>query len=386
MKPNRLKLSATLVALLAFAPAAFPHEGHNKAPGEEGEGATKGPITISEEAKKNLGLTVEEAALQTLEKTFTVIGQIEIIPNHAAAVSSRIPGSVIQLKTAEGQAVKKGEAVLEVESRQLGEPPPRVQLFAPMDGIVLHQEAVLGDTVEPDKHLLEIADLSEVYAEGRIFEGQVANVKIGQKVRVAVESFPKETFTGTVDLLSGTLDAESRTLKVWVRIKNPDGKLRPNMRARLNIVTAEADSVVAVPPSAVLGEAGNLFVFVQSDTNELVYERRAVVTGMKDDRFVEIIEGVFPSDKIVTVGNYQLQYVTSRKAPEKAPGTNALAAAHDDSHAATESSRVPKAPFLWMGIAIAALLLLNAIILLVRKRPSPEATVSTEPRSDMVSK
>ncbi|MEO7297433.1 MAG: efflux RND transporter periplasmic adaptor subunit [Verrucomicrobiota bacterium] len=386
MKKNRLKIYALLLVAFAIAPSSFPHAGHDKAPGEDGEGATKGPITISDEAKKNLGLKVEEASLQTLEKTFTVIGEIEAIPNRTAAVSSRIPGRIIQLKTAEGQAVKKGEAVLEVESRQLGEPPPRVQLFAPIDGVVVHQEAVTGDTVEPDKHLLEIADLSEVYAEGRIFEGQVANVKLGQKVRVSVESFPKETFTGTVDLLSGTLDAESRTLKVWVRIKNPDAKLRPNMRARLNIVTAEADSVIAIPPSAVLGEAGNLFVFVQSDTNELVFEKRTVVTGMKDDRFVEIIEGVFPSDKIVTVGNYQLQYVTSRKAPEKAGGTNAPAAAHEDSHATGVTSRIPKAPFLWMGITIAVLLLLNAIILLVRKRPSSQSTVSNQPRSDAVSK
>lgn len=383
MKHNHLKIYALLLFVFAFAPIAFPHAGHDKAPGEEGEGSTKGPIAISEEAKKNLGLTVEEAALQTLEKTFTVIGQIEVIPNHSAAVSSRIPGRVTQIKTTVGQTVKKGEEVLEVESRQLGEPPPRVQLSAPIDGIVLHQEAVLGDTVEPDKHLLEIVDLSEVYAEGRIFEGQVANAKVGQKVRVVVESFPKETFTGTVDLLGGALEAESRTLKVWVRIKNPDARLRPNMRARLNIVTAEADSVVAVPPSAVLGDAGNLFVFVQSDTNELVYEKRAVVTGMKDDRFVEIVEGVFPSDKIVTVGNYQLQYVTARKAPA---GTNAPAMGHEESHATAEAGHVPKSPLLWVGIAIAALLLLNAIILLVRKRPSSESAASNQPRSETVSK
>ena len=107
MKQNHLKIYTLLFFTLALVPAAFPHAGHDKAPGEDGEGATKGPITISDEAKKNLGLTVEEAALQTLEKTFTVIGQIEFIPNHAAAVSSRIPGRVIQLKTAEGQAVKK---------------------------------------------------------------------------------------------------------------------------------------------------------------------------------------------------------------------------------------------------------------------------------------
>ncbi len=374
-----------LVFAFALTPSAFPHAGHNKAPGEEGEGSTKGPIAISEEAKKNLGLIVEEASLQTLQKTFTVIGEIEAIPNRSAAVSSRIPGRVIQIKTSLGQTVKKGEEVLEVESRQLGDPPPHVKLIAPIDGIVLHQEAVLGDTVEPDKHLLEIVDLSEVYAEGRIFEGQVANVKAGQKVRVVVESFPKETFTGTVDLLSGSLETESRTLKVWVRIKNPDARLRPNMRARLNIVTAEADSVVAVSPSAVLGEAGNLFVFVQSDTNELVFEKRAVVTGMKDDRFVEIVEGVFPSDKIVTVGNYQLQYVAA-KAAAKPAGTNATPAGDhteaDESkphgHGFFSQDNLGQIIF-WAAIGIGTLLLLNVIILLFRKRKDHSPQVSPVP-------
>ena len=47
MKPNHLKFSATLAALLAFAPAAFPHAGHDKAPGEDGNAATTGPNTSS---------------------------------------------------------------------------------------------------------------------------------------------------------------------------------------------------------------------------------------------------------------------------------------------------------------------------------------------------
>ena len=201
-----------------------------------------------------------------------------------------------------------------------------------------------------------------------------------------------------MDLLSGTLDAETRTLKVWVRIKNPDLKLRPNMRARLNIVTAEADSVVTVPHSAVLGEAGNLFAFVQSDTDELVYERRPVVVGLKDDRFVEIIEGVFPSDKVVTLGNYQLQYVTTRKPaakPAEAGGTNAPAATahtepksgaedgHEHSHATALSS-----PLLWMGGTLGVLLLANLIAVLLKRRATPSLTPMTagNPSAEAVSK
>lgn len=376
--------SPSLLPLLAVAllwgpfPLAFGHAGHDKAPGEEGGTPAAGPIAITAEAKKNLALVVEDAELRTLDKTVLVFGQIVTIPNREAAVSSRIAGRVAELKVTDGEAVKKGQVVAEVESLQLGEPPPRVQYSALIDGIVTDRHVVQGDSVEPNKHLMEIVDLTEVYAEGRIFEGQIAAVQGGQKVRVTVESYPTNEFTGTVDLLSGGLDPDTRTLKVWVRIKNADLKLRPNMRARLNIVTAQADSVVTVPHSAVLGEAGNFFVFVQSDTDELVFEKKPVVLGLKDDRYYEVVEGVFPSDKVVTLGNYQLQYVTTRRPAAdsgEAGSTNAPVAAalehsktggaedgQQHSHAAGGTS-----PLLWMGITIAVLLLLNLAVHLFRR-------------------
>ncbi len=298
------------------------HEGHDDAPGEEGHGTTHGPVEITAEAKKNLRLVVEEAQVRSLDKTLTVIGQIEAIPNRSAAVSSRISGRVVEVKVSDGTFVKKGEPLVEVESRQVGDPPPHVQYAAPISGVVTDRHVVSGDTVEPDKHLLEIVNLDEVYAEGRVYEGQTSLVKTGQKVRVVVESYSDETFEGTLELLSGALDPETRTLSAWVRIKNAEQKLRPNMRATLYIVTAQADDVIAVPLSAVLGDLGNFFVFVQSDTNDLEFQRRNVVTGIRDDRFVEIVEGVFPADKVVTTGNYQLQYVAPKKEPNNADETN----------------------------------------------------------------
>jgi len=379
----RWKRQAMLLTLLAlivgFAPAVFAHEGHDKAPGEDGESPTSGPIVITAEAKRNLALTIEEAQLRTLEKTFMVIGQIEAIPTREAAVASRIPGRVSDLKVVDGETVKKGQLLLEVESRQLGDPPPRVQFTAPMDGIVTDLHGRPGANVEPDAHLLEIVDLSEVYAEGRVFEGQIARVKTGQKVRAYVESFPKEIFHGMVDLVSGSLDPQTRTLKVMARVANPELKLRPNMRAQLYVVEAQAESVVTVPHSAVLGEAGNLFVFVQSDTDELVFEKKPVVIGMKDDRYYEVVEGVFPSDKVVTSGNYQLQYVTTRK-PAAAGGTNAPAATHDEPKTADhEHAGAATSPLLWMGGTLAALLLLNATLLLARKRKPGETAPAEAP-------
>lgn len=375
MKLNHLKLLTTLAVAVAFAPAILAHEGHDKAPGEGGASSTTGPIAITSEAKKNLALKVEEAELRTLEKTLLVIGQIEAIPNRSAAVSSRVPGRVTGLKVTDGQTVKNGEIVVEVESRQLGDPPPRVALISPMNGIVMDRHVVIGDSVEPNQHLLEIGDLSEIYVEGHLFEGQVAAVKTGQKIRVYVESYPKEIFTGTVELVSGSLDPLTRTLKVWARVQNPDLKLRPKMRAQLNIVVAEADTSVTVPHSAVLGEAGHYFVFVQSDTDELVFARKPVVLGLKDDRYYEVVEGVFPSDKVVTLGNYQLQYVTAKPAPKtgETSGTNAPAGAEGAPHSHGEesaSSQMLQLPVVAMGVTIGLLLLANLIALFLKRRPS----------------
>ena len=363
MKSRQFQLLRLVALFLSASTLAYPHAGHDKAPGDDAAGPTTGPIAISAEAKKNLALQVEEVELRTLDKTLMVLGQIEAIPSRTGAVTSRIAGRVADIKVSLGDPVKKGQVVVEVESLQPGDPPPRASYTAPIDGVIIHRDIVQGDAVESNKHMLEVVDLSEVYAEGRIFEGQIAAVKTGQKVRISVESYPQETFTGTVDLLSGELDAETRTLKVWVRIKNEALKLRPNMRAELNIVTGEAESVIAIPQSAILGEAGNFFAYVQSDTDELVYERRALVLGMKDDRYVEISEGIFPSDKVVTLGNYQLQYVTTRKAPAKP------AAEEPHEHPAT-STQSMATPLMAMGITLSALLALNAILLIFKKRPA----------------
>ena len=304
-----------LVLLIQPAPRLLAHAGHDKAPGEDNVGPLTGPVTLSPEAERNLGLKVEAADLRTLEKTVAVLGHVELDPARVAAIASRISGRITRLAVKEGDTVQAGDFLLAVESRQVGDPPPTIEFKAPIAGTIFEQPVFTGDSVEPNARLLTIADLTEVYLVGRLYEGQVAQVKKSQSVRIKAEAYPDDAFTGTVEGFLPRLDPETRTLGVRVHVANPGLKLLPNMRATLNIVTAEADSVITVPLSAVLGEAGNLFVFVQDDKDSHTYLRTPVVVGQRDDRYVEIIEGVLPGANVVTVGNYQLQYVPP--APKK---------------------------------------------------------------------
>ena len=325
MMYTRSFLFAALVAtLIGISPAAFAHEGHADAPGAEGaSSATGGPVLVSETARKNLGLRLEEAELRPIERTLTVIGEIHAEPERSATVSSRIPGRVVAVFAKEGERVQRGQPLVEIESLQVGDPPPRARYAAPIDGTVTHRHVVVGDDVEPRGHLFELTDLQEVLAVGRVFEGQVGQVTVGQAVRVHVPSYPEEVFEGTVDRMGGALDPRSRSLPVFVRIANPDRKLRLNMRATLSLVVERSDLALAVPKETVLGEFGHPFVFVQHDGEPDLFDRRSVVTGLSDDRYIEILEGVLPGDQVVSEGNYSLQYLTPVAEPgsEEAPDT-----------------------------------------------------------------
>jgi membrane fusion protein, heavy metal efflux system len=282
---------------------------HDDAPGTQAATAQSGPVRLTKMMVDNLGLETAEVELKPMEKTFAALASVDPEPGKVAAIASRVAGRVTKLTVHDGQRVKAGEVLLEIESRVVADPPPRLTFKAPMDGVILETSVVPGGTVEPDKNLITIIDLSEVDVVAQVFEAQIGAVKIGQTVRIKALAFPDLTFTGKVKTTAASLERDTGTLRVFVHTQNPEGKLLPGMRAQLTFVIEETDAAVVVPRSAVLGQAGDLFVYRQIMTAPFAYERTPVVVGNRDDRYIEIIEGVLPGDRVVTRGNYQLQYV-----------------------------------------------------------------------------
>ncbi len=297
------------LAVTGLACAQDHKHPHDDAPGATTATAQTGPVRLTKMMVDNLGLETVEVELKPMEKTFPALGSVDPEPGKIAAIASRVAGRVTKLTVHDGQRVKAGEVLLEVESRVVADPPPRLTFKAPMDGVVLETSVVLGGTVEPDKNLITVIDLSEVDVVARVFEAQIGAVKVGQTVRIKALAYPNVTFTGKVKTTAADLDREAGTLRVFVHTENPEGKLLPGMRTQMTFVIEETEAAVVVPRSAVLGEAGDLFVYRQIMTAPFAYERTPVVVGNRDDRFIEIIEGVLPGDRVVTRGNYQLQYV-----------------------------------------------------------------------------
>lgn len=351
---SRIALLALILICTPRNVSAHAGEEHAQAPSATSGAIGSLEVQVMAEARENLGLEIAAAELRPIATTLTVIGEIAAAPDRAGTVASRIAGRVVSVAVAEGDPVRRGQSLVEVESLLLGDPPPRVRYTSPLDGLVIDRHVVAGDSVEPNTHLLEVADLREVLAVGRLFEGQISRVAVGQSVQIGVPSFPAGTFSGVVARVGGALDPVTRSLPVYVRVANAEGQLRPGMRAELAIVTSATGAALAVPRSAVLGDFGALFVFRERSDDPTRFERVAVVTGASDTEWVEIIEGALPGDRVVTSGNYSLQFLS----PVDTKGD-----AGDAQHAPAIEPAVPRTSKLAVLGSVAVALVVSGVAL-----------------------
>lgn len=176
-------------------------------------------------------------------------------------------------------------------------------LYSPISGTVVERTGNVGATVGTDANIFKIMDLSSVWVDANVFEKDLERVRVGQLVNVKVPAFPDATFSGRVILISSTVDPDTRTVQVRTEVANPAGRLKPDMFANVEIMTAGRRQAISVPLSAVLDDGGKSVVFVADGNN---YVKREVTLGLKSEDRVEIVQGLNPGDHVVTKGNYLL--------------------------------------------------------------------------------
>jgi membrane fusion protein, heavy metal efflux system len=176
-------------------------------------------------------------------------------------------------------------------------------LTSPIAGIVVERNGTIGATVGSDANVFKIIDISRVWIDANVFEKDLERVRRGQEVKVAVPAFPGVSFSGRVILISSVVDPETRTVKVRTEVPNPDGRLKPDMFANVQIITDLHRTAISIPQSAVLDDSGKTVVFVSEGPG---YMERVVIEGIQGNDRVEIIDGLQAGDKVVVKGNYLL--------------------------------------------------------------------------------
>jgi membrane fusion protein, heavy metal efflux system len=309
-----LFIAIVVLGSMGLAGQAFAHEGedHAAAPGTDGSVGVVSTITLSDTAINNLGIQTIKAEIAPRAASVDVNGLVEFLPERQAIITSRAAGRVSEIHVKVGEKVSKGQSLLTIQPIFVGSSP--VTIPSPLTGLVTKQSVVLGQSVTPEAALMEVGDPSEILVRGVMYETpEIGKIQVGQKVRVSSNLISGEPLVGTVQRMDGAYDRGSRTFNVYALVNNPDRRLLANMQVVLSIeITTPAD-ILTVPVKAILGDSGEQFVFVRSGND---FERRSVKLGAKFGTDREVLEGVFPDEEVVTVGNYQLQFAKSSE-PKK---------------------------------------------------------------------
>lgn len=201
----------------------------------------------------------------------------------------------------------------------------RTTIRSPMDGTVISRRAEVGETAImgttnfPGSVLMVIGDLSELVAEVEVPERDLVQLALGQRAQVKVDALPGESFPGKVVEISssGFKVGDVVKFKVKVALDQPDPRLKPEMTAKVEIITRTAENALVVPLQAVQSrfldnQGKEVFDRVTDREEQVVYlvfqgkaVRRAIKTGVQDELYVEVVEGLDGGEKVVT-GPYKV--------------------------------------------------------------------------------
>jgi Cu(I)/Ag(I) efflux system membrane fusion protein len=195
---------------------------------------------------------------------------------------------------------------------QTHEIPLSVPWPAPQDGEIVERAVVNGMRAAPGDVLFRIVDHDVVWVMADVAERDLSLVAVGQKVAVRPRAFPDRVFNGDVSLIYPHLNPETRTERVRIELQNPDGLLRPDMYADVEIATGMEVPVLTVSDSAVIDSGARQVVLI--DKGDGRFEPRPVKIGRHGDGFVEIREGAAEGDKVVVAANFLIDAESNLKA------------------------------------------------------------------------
>lgn len=198
--------------------------------------------------------------------------------------------------------LQKGQSAF----KNLQPPSLKVPLICPITGIIENINMTNGVTVEPDKEILSVLNISTVLVEAKVFENDLPVVR---EASGADFSAFNGSLTGRARIvfIGQTIDASARTIPVFFEVMNPLNQLRDGMYVDVLIDTDRPRRVLTVPKSAVVMEQGRLYVFVFHGGE--IFERRLISLGEEGADYFEVKAGLEEEERVVVEGLYQLRSI-----------------------------------------------------------------------------
>ena len=187
-------------------------------------------------------------------------------------------------------------------------------IAAPFSGRLGIRQVDLGQYLAAGTTIVTLQQLDPIFVDFYLPQQALAQIKVGQDVKAAIDTFPNKTFVGKIAAINSLVDTTTRNVQVRATIQNPENLLLPGMFAAVDIDTAAPQKFVTLPQTAIAYNSyGNIVYLVEDkgkdDKGQPQFSARQtfVTTGATRGDQVAVLNGVKDGDVVVTAGQVKLR-------------------------------------------------------------------------------
>ena len=180
------------------------------------------------------------------------------------------------------------------------------EIRSPISGVVADRPLYAGEMASTGSPLMTIMDTSRVIARANVPVAQTVYLKAGNSATVAQTDAAFEV-PGKVTVVSTAVDPNSTTVEVWVEAVNPAARLKPGATVRVSILAETIPNAVVIPAAALLpSQEGGANSVMVVGADSAAHEQKIEI-GVRDGDKIQVLKGLDPGKKVVTVGGVGLQ-------------------------------------------------------------------------------
>lgn len=180
----------------------------------------------------------------------------------------------------------------------------RTQLRSPIDGVVDNTVPNAGEMAPPGVPIARVVNTSTIKIQAEIPELYSGTIKTGTQASVTFDAVPGEKLNGNVSFAGTTVSAANRTLLVEIHLPNPNGNIKPEMVAKVNLVRQKKNNAILVSENLIqLVDRDRYIVYVEN--NSVAQERRVTIGG-RDGNRVEVVSGLNIGERLIVSGYQKL--------------------------------------------------------------------------------
>ena len=291
---------------------------------------------------------------QPVADTVDIPGRLD--PWQSAILAAEQEGRVFDILVEQGDVVKKGQALLELDSRLWQEAEKKADLAiqetekdwarwtelkktgavsvndyedietakdravialnearvmvsqcrvaSPFDGVINARLIEEGEYANKGAAVLQVVDTGRIKLKLNVPERDIMRIQPGQAVPFAVPAYPGVVFTGEVTFVAAVASPDSNTFALEARVDNTDGRLKGGMIAQVTLTRGVREQALTVPLAAIVPKKGEHVVFLVKDQRA---ERRVVQIDALVGADAVVVGGLQAGDEIVIEGQRTLQ-------------------------------------------------------------------------------